>query len=75
MTICKTERIRLADYCDYTNDDKVHDILKWYDRHLRLWRIWAVNANGDQIGESQYACGKELMQQIFDDMKCEYGLD
>lgn len=35
-------------------------VRKWYDRSLRLWTVWAEDAAGNQIGETEYATRSDL---------------
>ena len=30
----------------------------WYDRHIRLWTLYPVDAEGNQLDEAKYAYGK-----------------
>ena len=57
------------------NDEESRKPVKvnmWYDRHLRLWEIWTVDADGNQWDESRYGANKteaieikkELEEQI-----------
>lgn len=69
--------IRVTDWEVARPEDKVYDDPKsvkvnmWYDRHLRLWEIWEVDAEGNQWKESRYAPNKAEALEIKKELEAE----
>ena len=62
-------------YSSSDADHKACTVKSWYDKRLRLWRIWAEDENCYQVGDAQYASGKKLMQWTVENMKQELELN
>lgn len=30
------------------------NVIAWYDRHIRLWTVFAIDCSGNQIGPADY---------------------
>lgn len=46
-----------------TNEDHTPvDVAMWYDRRLRMWTLYPVDAAGNQLRQAQYAQRKDLAQ-------------
>lgn len=58
------------------NPDEVKELIPvrvhmWYDRHLRLWRVWKESEEGYQVDDSVYVEDKETAKLIKKDMEEE----
>lgn len=51
--------IRIDDGLWEEFDTTIKEVRMWYDRHQRLWRVWAENADGYQVGDAVYVYGKK----------------
>ena len=43
----------------------------WYDRHLRMWTLYPVDAEGNQLRYAYYACGKDRALMLKKDIEQE----
>lgn len=46
----------------------------WYDRHLRHWEIFAIDAEGNQVSETRYGFGKKEATRIRREIAAEYNI-
>lgn len=54
-------------------DDPIADVVIFYDRHIRLWTIYPVNASGDQLAECQFTVDKKEAKEIAEELRKERG--
>lgn len=46
----------------------------WYDRHIRLWTIYPVDAEGNQLDGARYGYGKKEAERIRREIEEELGI-
>lgn len=44
------------------------DVAMWYDRRLRMWTLYPVDAAGNQLRQAQYAPRKDMAQILKKDI-------
>lgn len=54
-----------------TTDHTPVDVAMWYDRRLRMWTLYPVDAEGNQLREASYAPRKDLAKIIKKDIEEE----
>ena len=55
-----------------TNEDHTPvDVAMWYDRRLRMWTLYPVDAAGNQLRQASYAPRKDLAQILRKDIFAE----
>ena len=47
-------------------------IEKWYDRHQRLWVLYPVDAEGNQLEQATYCYGKSEANAIQKELEDKY---
>lgn len=53
---------------------KAESIEMWWDRSLRLWTLYPVDADGNQIAGATYANNKAEAIMAKKDLAAEYGI-
>lgn len=43
---------------------KAVSVEMWYNRHLKLWEVYPVDAEGNQLDGSRYAYGKDNAEKV-----------
>lgn len=52
-------------------DNPVNDVIIFYDRHLRMWTVYPVDADGNQLCEAEYTTNKKRTEEIAEYFKRE----
>ena len=64
--IIKVNGVTIEDGC--TEDHTPVDVAMWYDRRLRMWTLYPVDAYGNQLRQASYAPRKDLAQMLKEDI-------
>ena len=76
--ILNPDRIRImvdgVEYIPTETDREVDHIEMWYDRHLRLWTLYPVDAEGNQMDGAQYATIKSEAKELKRLLEEQYGI-
>lgn len=53
---------------------KAVEIRMWYDRRIRLWTLYPIDGEGNQIAEATYGANKAEALSIKRELENEYGI-
>ena len=60
-----------VDITDQHTDHTPVGVDCWYDRHLRMWTLYPVDAEGNQLRQASYAPRKDLAMILKKDIEAE----
>lgn len=62
--------IRLRDY-ESPGPAPAVDARAWYDRHVRLWVVQRIDADGGQVGDAEHVVGAKAARRRADELRAE----
>ena len=63
-----TIKIKNGQITESAEDHTPVDVAMWYDRRLRMWTLYPVDAEGNQLRQASYAPRKDLAEILKKDI-------
>lgn len=54
------------------NEAKAVKIEAWYDRHIKLWTLYPIDEEGNQLAGASYAGNRAEMEYMKRELEVEY---